>query len=75
AGSGETQRNRQTTHITRSHSVMNNPSNEKHQDTPPLELSDECVSHFSELIKALAAYKEMNAKKQGEETEQESDND
>ncbi|MBS9448582.1 hypothetical protein, partial [Xylella fastidiosa] len=75
AGSGETQRNRQTTHITRSNRVMNNPSNEKHQDTPPLELSDECVSNFSELIKALAAYKEINAKKEGEETEQELDND
>ncbi|AAF85327.1 hypothetical protein [Xylella fastidiosa] len=53
---------------------MNNPSNEKHHTTPPLELSDECVSNFSELIKALAAYKEINAKKKGEDTEQGSDN-
>ncbi|AIC13524.1 hypothetical protein P303_01365 [Xylella fastidiosa MUL0034] len=33
------------------------------------------MSNFSELIKALAAYKEINAKKEGEETEQELDND
>ncbi|ALR01518.1 hypothetical protein [Xylella fastidiosa] len=35
---------------------MSDPSNEKHHTTPPLELSNECVSNFSELIKALAAY-------------------
>lgn len=46
---------------------MNNPSNEKHQDTPPLELSDECArirEHMS-FIEALVT--NMVAEKEKEE--------
>ncbi|WP_241547212.1 hypothetical protein, partial [Xylella fastidiosa] len=49
---------------TRSHDAMSAPSNEKHQDTPPLELSDECarirehMSFIEALVTNMVAEKE-----------------
>ncbi|MGY0343004.1 hypothetical protein [Xylella fastidiosa] len=45
---------------------MNNPSNEKHQDTPPLELSDECVSNREHMSFIEALVTNMGAEKEKE---------